>query len=263
MTRIYSMAGLAHHGLLLLSLLVVTTAAVAQGNPQPLPPGQHLNITAVLLATGPPDELTIVGTDLDFGGDLVVTLGELGSLNILSASATMIVADCPIDTGSNMPVCPDGDFQLIVARGNGASQNDEYDLTFGATGPVGPQGPTGPQGIPGDKGPVGSKGPVGDTGSQGPGGDQGPQGPEGFSAGNTYVVCVGTHNLDTTPTTCDAPPRQCDCDGGIVAQVSGPCEVTSDTGSCLLNVQRTGSGAGLGSCGLSGFKTGSCCVCRP
>ncbi len=262
MTRIKSLAGLVLHGLLLLSLLFAVAAAVAQSNPQPLPPGHHLNITAVLLETGPPDELTIVGTDLDFGGDLDVTLGELGSLDIISASATVIEAECPQDI-SNVSVCPDGDFQLIVSRGNGASQNDEFDLTFGAVGPIGPQGATGPQGVQGNQGPVGLQGPVGNTGPRGPGGDTGPQGPQGLSAGNTYVVCVGTHNVPTVPTTCGAPPRQCNCAGGIVASVRGPCEVNSNTGSCFLNVSRLG-GAGLGSCSTSGqFKTGSCCVCRP
>ena len=60
------------------------------------PPGGHLNITEVLITFGSPDTLTITGEDFDFGpGPLVVTLGELGALEIVSATATQIVVNCP------------------------------------------------------------------------------------------------------------------------------------------------------------------------
>ena len=90
MTRKIMKAGTEFRVLLVLSPLAVASVSLAQGDPQPLPPGQHLNITAVLLESGPPDKITIVGDDLDFGGSLVVTLGELGTLNVTGASPTVM-----------------------------------------------------------------------------------------------------------------------------------------------------------------------------
>ncbi len=42
------------------------------------PPGGHLNVTEVVVDFGPPDTITIIGADFDFGGPLEVTLGEFG-----------------------------------------------------------------------------------------------------------------------------------------------------------------------------------------
>jgi hypothetical protein len=66
-------------------------------------------------------------------------------------------------------------------------------------------------------------------GAQGPVGPQGPAGP----AVRTVAICVFSGN--------------CNCIGGkFISLVSGPCQVTADTGSCSQN--------GVG---------GSCCVCKP
>jgi len=111
---------------LLLVLVIASQAWSAK------PPGGHLNITEVEvdLSAGANGQITIMGEDLDFGGALDVTLGDFGSLAIVGApTPTMIVADLPAGI-------PEGDFLLTVSRGNGQSQNDEYDLTIGAVGSV-------------------------------------------------------------------------------------------------------------------------------
>ena len=143
------------------------------------PPGGHLNITEVLVTFGPPDTLTITGEDFDFGpGPLVVTFGDLGPLDIVSATATEIVVKCPLTLTGYM--CPEGDRLLTVSMGNGQSQNDEYDLTIGAVGPQGPQGDKGDKGDQGDKGDKGDKGDTGEQGIQGVKGDTGEQGIQGM-----------------------------------------------------------------------------------
>jgi len=124
--------------------------------------------------------LTINGRDLDFGSKpLRVTLGNSAPLTILSADDTTIVANCPTNP------CAEGDYLLVVSKGRGESQSDEYDLTiapFGLQGPKGDTGATGPQGDTGATGPqgdTGATGPQGDTGATGPQGDTGATGPQG------------------------------------------------------------------------------------
>lgn len=96
------------------------------------PPGGHLNITEVLVDVPDVGLITIKGADLDFGNSLVVTLGEFGSLAIISVTDFMIVAELPVDI-------PDGEYLLTVSRGRGQSQNDEFDLTIsGESGAAGP-----------------------------------------------------------------------------------------------------------------------------
>lgn len=122
-------------GALLLSLALSVSSAWAA---KPGPPGGHLTITEVSVAFGPPDVITITGTDFGFGPEeLEVTLGEFGPLALMNSNDTMIQAELP---GGLIA----GDYLLIVSRGNGQSQNDEYDLTIGAVGPQGPEGPAGP-----------------------------------------------------------------------------------------------------------------------
>lgn len=98
----------------------------------------------------------------------------------------------------------------------------------GNEGPVGPAGPPGPEG---PQGPVGLQGPPGPVGSPGPEGPQGPQGP----AVSTSAVCSEIDFI-----TCGSL-----CTGTIVAQATGQCTITSDTGSCSATVN------------------GACCVCSP
>lgn len=262
-------------GAMLLSLGVISSQAFAK-KPPPTPPGNHLNITEVLLNPGPPDTLTIIGEGFDFGEPLDVTFGEFGSLNIVSATETTIVVECPPDA-NDVPTCFDGDFLVTVSTGIGQSQNDEYDLTIGAIGPQGPKGDTGPigpegvqgiQGREGDRGPTGPQGPEGPIGPQGPPGadgegtqgppgpqgPQGPAGPAGASAGKTFAICTspGVQVPSVGNTKC-LSTQPCSCNN-LLSIVDGECTVSSDTGSCTGEFCADSSG---------GFAKGSCCVCRP
>lgn len=107
-----------------------------------------------------PSSIVIVGEDFGFGSPLDVTLGDFGSLSIVTATDTEIEATLPSGILA-------GDYLLTVSTGNGQSQNDEYDLTIGAVGPQGPEGPHGQQGPPGADGQDGSPGPAGSPGEDG------------------------------------------------------------------------------------------------
>ena len=86
-------------------------------------PGGHLTITEVFVDQPVADQMTIKGEDLDFGNLLTVTLGDFGALTVVSETPMEIIVDMPAG------VSP-GDYLLTVSRGNGQSQNDEYDLTI-------------------------------------------------------------------------------------------------------------------------------------
>jgi hypothetical protein len=141
-----------------------------------------LNIKEVTVNIGPPGSLTINGTNFNSGSRrLKVTLGNFGPLNIRSATATTIEADCPVV--NNVPTCVDGEFRLTVSTGRDKkheSQKDDYELTIGSVGGVqGPKGDKGDTGAAGPKGDTGAAGPKGDTGAAGPKGDTGAAGPKG------------------------------------------------------------------------------------
>ncbi len=162
-------------GILLCSLSLNGPTALA-AQPKPTPPGNHLNITEVLVdfdGEGVPVSITITGEHFDFGGPLEVTLGDFPNpLDLIGTpSATEITAELPegIDPG---------DYLLTVSRGTGQSQNDEYDLTIGAVGSQGPEGPAGPAGADGA------------DGAPGPQGPEGPQGPAGPPASDTNAATV-------------------------------------------------------------------------
>lgn len=248
MTHFLKRASLIGGFLLLLNAALGPAADAAP--PGPAPPGGHLNITAVVVDTGPPGLLTISGENFDLGGPLEVTLGEFGTLATVSASATEIVVDLPGGI-------PDGDYLLTVSTGTGQSQNDEYDLTIGDVGPVGPvgiQGVDGPRGGQGPQGPQGATGPqgtagTGTTGGVGPQGPSGPPGPPGTSpAIRTFSGCVsaGTRVPSVGSTVCVASPP-CSCTNRISFS-SAPCTQASDTGSCSATT-------------CSGPTFGSCCLC--
>ena len=93
MTHFLKRASLIGGFLLLLNAALGPAADAAP--PGPAPPGGHLNITAVVVDTGPPGLLTISGESFDLGGPLEVTLGEFGTLATVSTSATEIVVDLP------------------------------------------------------------------------------------------------------------------------------------------------------------------------
>lgn len=260
-------------GVVLISMSLFGLVAMA-GPPKPLPPGQGLSITEVLVEFGPSDTLTIVGESFDTNGTLEVTFGEFGPLNIVSVTPTQIIAECPPDENA-IPTCVEGDYLLTVSTGVGQSKNDEYDLTIGALGPQGevgdrgPTGPQGPQGVQGRQGAQGSQGPQGPQGPEGPkgppGGDgegsqgppgppgpPGPQGPAGTTA-TTFHMCTdpGVVVPPTGGTQCQNT-QPCSC-GDLIARQDGPCTVTSDAGSCDGGFCADSSG---------GFARGSCCVCR-
>jgi hypothetical protein len=118
--------------------LTVLIAAGRNLMAQPNQPGQaQLTITEVTVGAPTPDLLRIVGSNLNNGPDLNVTLGEFpGSLSILGATATQIFAALPAPL-------PAGDYLLTVSTGTGLNRRDVYDLTVGAAGPQGPPGPPG------------------------------------------------------------------------------------------------------------------------
>jgi len=111
----------------------------------------------------------------------------------------------------------------------------------GPTGPPGPAGSQGPPGLKGDRGPqglpgpAGPPGPLGATGPVGFTGARGPQGPRG-PATSSFAACQGFRQGHSCSAMCFGQ--------SVVSPMSGPCFVTSDTGSC-------------------GVDAGSCCVCRP
>lgn len=175
-------------GLILSSVFYIasfgwSTVAVA-AQPDPSLPGNHLVIKEVeVVVDEVASETTFVikGEAFSFVNlsDLVVTLGEFGPLTIQGTPTDVnIVATYPDALTS-------GDYLLSVSTGNGQSKHDEYDLTIGGAGAVGPRGPqgdpgpAGPQGLQGDPGPAGPQGPQGDPGPVGPQGPQGDPGPGG------------------------------------------------------------------------------------
>ena len=111
------------------------------------------------------------------------------ALSLVSATNNQIVAKLP---GSVAP----GTFSITVTASGGAST--VFDLSYGATGPlglIGPQGAAGAKGQAGCQGTPGAQGPAGPQGSQGvvgPAGPSGPTGPEGpagpAAAAPTLVV---------------------------------------------------------------------------
>ncbi len=111
--------------------------------------------------------------DEDDDDDLAVTLGGYGELDIVDSSGTHILASF---FGKGLV---EGEYLLLVSRGDDEEETDEFDLSIGTTGAKGPIGDQGPQGPPGDKGLQGDKGLPGDPGAQGAVGGIGPDGPQG------------------------------------------------------------------------------------
>ena len=178
-------------GICVSSLMLLAAPALAKKSKPPLPPGQHLNITNVLVQNDF-DTIVIMGTDFDFGGPLNVYLG--GSMLVGD-----ITANCMLDPLPTMITCtfpsglPDaGDYLLTISTGNGQSQGDEYDLTIGAAGQQGEPGPAGADGVAGPPGPQGANGVAGPPGPQGAVGAVGPPGPQGAVGPQGPVGANGT-----------------------------------------------------------------------
>jgi len=153
--------------------VAVTTLTTLLGSAGPAGAATaQTSITEVIVGAPDPTLITIVGQNFDNGPTLNVVLGEFGSLAIISATGTQVVAELPATLTS-------GDYLLVASTGTGPSRQASYGLTVGAAGPPGPPGPQGPVGAQGPAGPAGPEGPVGPVGPVGPIGPEGPTGPEG------------------------------------------------------------------------------------
>lgn len=105
--------------------------------------GSQLTITSATVSS---DQSTLLVTGANFGATPTVTLGDLALGGVqVGAGGTSLSA--------LMPALAPGSYRLVVARGNGAAQSDDFDLAVGVTGPTGPQGPAGPVGPVGPAGP--------------------------------------------------------------------------------------------------------------
>jgi hypothetical protein len=167
-------------GAVFFSMMMAAQPALA-APPNGQQPGGHLTISEVFVDNGS-EAIVISGENFDFSSPLTVTLGDP---DIIAAGSVACAADFgatpqTITCDFSGPGLPDaGDYLLTVATGAGQSQSDEYDLTIGAVGPVGPRGE---QGVQGKIGPQGVQGKIGPQGVQGKIGPEGPQGPAGEDA---------------------------------------------------------------------------------
>jgi hypothetical protein len=143
-----------------------------------------LTISAQAQAQETQDRLTITNVEVDYaqgqmfiygrnfhtptGVPPTVHLMEIGVTVKTYGPSTVVVYLPPMLMRS-------GSYRLTMSSGSNAAQNDAFEVTMGAVGPV---GAVGPQGNTGPQGPVGAVGPQGNTGPQGP---QGPQGEKGYT----------------------------------------------------------------------------------
>jgi hypothetical protein len=178
----------------------------------------HLTITEVEVDY-PTSSMVIVGFDLDFGpAPLEVILGDTDITGICALDLPLTSPQTITCTGLALPVA--ADMLLSVSNGNGAPHGDEYDLTFGAVGPQGPQGKQGDQGPQGKQGAQGPQGKQGDQGPQGKQGAQGKIGPEG-PQGQSFVSGCGNPLEGTLDATAGQTIRwNLNC-GGTSAMVMG------------------------------------------
>jgi len=181
---------------------IITTNAARK---DPGQPGNHLVIERVDidLDAGANGQLTITGQHFDFGNTLAVVLGSppMDLTPAVSTTPTEIVVDLPVG-----PLV--GDQLLTVSTGNGQSQNDEYDLTFGQVGPKGDKGDTGDTGVTGATGMTGDTGMTGATGMTG---DPGP--PGGLPVGVSGIIFARCELSDLTNV---GVVRTCDVQGAAV-----------------------------------------------
>ena len=194
--------------LLTLALFVGGTTGTWAARQDPGLPDNFLTIEAVsttLDMNGHPTQLTIKGVNFDYVNVLQVKLGpnstNMNVLSIASASPTQIVANIPMPSDY-----PPGDYLLTVSKGNGQSQNDEYDLTIGGVGPKGDKGDTG------DPGPIGPPGADGQDGAPGAPGAQGPPGESGQSITKSTIYSKAATCLESgTRETCFNSKASCFC----------------------------------------------------
>ena len=94
---------------------------------------------------------------------------------------------------------------------------------------------------------------------------RGPQGPAGSSS-RTFAVCASAHSYYTTVSgiiraTCSTGACACNTtinNGTLIRSIQGPCQISSDTGSCsATNATYTNQGVNPS----SGWCGGVCCLC--
>ncbi len=119
------------------------------------------------------NQIFIHGVNFLNGNDLEISLSDIGEINSVDVTSTLIVANFPV---AGLPA---GNYLLMVSTGGGSVRYDEMAITVGAVGPEGSQGEQGPIGMLGPMGPTGDTGAVGPQGPIGETGPTGPQGPQG------------------------------------------------------------------------------------
>lgn len=130
-------------------LLVLLVASWAWAAPR----GAQVQISevAVVFDAAAGDTVVITGA-FDPYSNLDITLGEMMSLGIISATETQLVAALPAGLA-------DRDYRLTVNNGPPSPVfTASYDLTIGAVGPQGPQGDKGDKGDQGEPGEPGTPG---------------------------------------------------------------------------------------------------------
>lgn len=214
-------------GVLLFLSLICSYKAMAAQKDNPTPPQMRIDEVYVDFESG---FVFIDGKNFLNGAVLKVFLG-VTRLQVDSVSDDEVIARIPDGLA-------EGDYRLLVTSGPAVKNNDAYDLTIGAVGPVpehewnGPelrfqnpdgswgnftnlQGPEGQQGLQGEPGPQGEQGPRGFTGEQGPAGPQGlagstgPVGPTGPAGATGPAGPVGPQGLEGPP----GPPANIDSIG--------------------------------------------------
>ena len=119
-------------GILLIGILIMGQSAMA-GKWADTPSGQDCIITEVFVDFGAdPKTVTIHGRNFECE-NLIVTLGDCGSLNVISCSPdpdNEIIIELP--SGG----IQDGDYLLHIQTGSSVHQYDAYNLTIGAVGPL-------------------------------------------------------------------------------------------------------------------------------
>ena len=118
-------------GILLIGILIMGQSAMAAkwGD---TPSGQDCIITEAFVDfETDPKTVTIHGLNFECE-NLIVTLGDYGSLNFTSCSPdpdNEIIMELPTDI-------QDGDYTLTIQTGSSVHQYDTYNLTIGAVGPL-------------------------------------------------------------------------------------------------------------------------------
>ncbi len=174
----------------------------------------NVNLGSVMAIALPFDKQYWLGMQMATGGELCprtrLTTAPYAAraekADAVSGPSNVFAGTGNVGIGTTTPTTALDVVGVVKSSGGIQFADGSLQTTATAQGLQGPPGPQGPQGLPGPKG---------DTGEQGPQGPQGPAGP----AVHTSAVCG--YSLDCT-SVCTH----------VVAAVTAPCTITSDTGSC-------------------------------